>query len=84
MIGLGTQIDDVGEFNRRAAIALRAVSFGQGSGESVVATFRVQVERGGVSEKMQQAIYNIVHRYRKQITDQTVVTYAGLRAKGAD
>lgn len=84
MIGLGSQIDDVAEFNRRAAIALRGVSVGQGHGERVVAEFQRQQAAGAVSEKMQQEVYNIVHRFRRQVSDQMVTTYAALRAKGAD
>jgi hypothetical protein len=84
MIGLGTSITDVAEFNRRAAIALRGVTFGQGNGERVVAEFQRQQAAGQVSEKMQQAIFNIIHRFRRQISDQMVTTYAALRAEGAD
>lgn len=85
MIGAGTQINDVAEFNRRAAIALKGVDFGHyNSSQRVVDTFYAQHARGAVSEKMQLAIYNIVHRYKRQITDQLVKDYAAQRAKGAD
>lgn len=84
-IGLGTGITELEEFNRRAQIALRAVDFGSfNQSRSVVQTFEQQLGRGVVSDKMQQAIYNIVHRYRRQITDQLVLAYAAERAKGAD
>lgn len=85
MIGLGTEIRDVVEFNRRAAIALKAVEFGAfNSSQRVVDEYQRQYAAGSVSEKMQQAIYNIVNRYRRQVTDQMVVAYASLRAKGSD
>lgn len=76
---------NVEEFNRRAGIALRGVTFGYGSqAKDIVATFTRQLEAGTVSEKMQQAIYNIVHRYRRQISDASVLDYASARARGAD
>lgn len=84
MIGLATTLD-LAEFNRRAAIALRGVTFApHGNTLGVVDSYRRQLEAGAVSEKMQQAIYNIVHRYRRQITDRAVLDYAAARAKGAD
>lgn len=80
-----TAIVSVSQFNQRAAAALKAVDFGHfNSSERVVGGFLYQLERNQVSEKMQQAIYNIVHRYRRQITDQAVKDYAADRARGAD
>lgn len=85
MIGLGTGINSVEEFNRRAQIALKDVNFGHfNSSESVFQGFQIQLARGAVSPKMQQAIFNIVHRVRKQISDKLVTDYAAVRAKGAD
>lgn len=85
MIGLGASITDVAEFNRRASIALRGVTFApHGNTLGVVAEFQRQYAAGAVSEKMQQAAFNIVHRYRKQISDELVNTYAAARAKGHD
>lgn len=83
MIGHGTEITDVAEFNRRAEISLREISFPlQSQGPGVVAEFRRQSLAGSVSPKMQQAIYNIVHRFRRQISDKLVVDYASERARG--
>lgn len=84
-IGLGTSISELEEFNRRAVIALKGVDFGSfNQTRSVFQTFERQIGIGIVSDKMQQAIYNIVHRYRRQITDQLVLAYAADRAKGSD
>lgn len=85
MIGLGTSIADVAEFNRRAAVAFNGVTFATyGSATGVVTEFKRQQAAGAVSDKMQQAIYNLVHHYRRQITDRLVTEYAATRAKGAD
>lgn len=85
MIGLGSGISNVEEFNRRADIALRGVTFGYvSSADRVVQEFKRQLAAGAVSEKMQQAIYNIVHRYRRQITDRLVTDYAAPRARGSE
>lgn len=84
-IGLGTSITELEEFNRRAVLALKAVDFGSfNQTRSVVTTFERQLATGVVSDKMQQAIFNIAHRYRRQITDRLVLDYAADRAKGAD
>ena len=78
-------IRDVGEFNRRAEAALKGVDFGAFSNAArIVAEFGRQIAAGNVSAKMQQAAYNIVHRYRRQISDQLVRDFAVMRAKGAD
>lgn len=85
MIGLGPAIPNVAEFNRRATFALRGVDFGSlNQTERVAKEFQRQYDAGAISEKMQQAIYNIVHRFRKQITDKAITEYAASRAKGAD
>lgn len=73
----------VEEFNRRALIALKGVSFGFGShAESIVAAAEQQVSLGRVSPRMQQALYNICNRFHRQITDRQVTDMAALRAKG--
>lgn len=86
MIGLGTRIDDVAEFNRRALIALNGVTFAQHSRTSdIVTTCRLTLDAGRpLSAKQQQALVNIVHRYRRQITDQLVKDYAAEKATGHD
>lgn len=85
MIGLGCSIDSVAEFNRRADKALNGIEFGCfNRSERVVAEFRRQLAACAVSEAMQQAIYNILHRYRRQVTDTLVRAYAAERAKGCD
>lgn len=78
------QIRTVQDFNRRAVKALGVVTFGHGNTQGVVDSFRRQVEMECVSEKMQQAIYNIVNRYRAQITEKALLDYAADRAKGHD
>ena len=72
-------------FNQRAAVALRSVDFGSfNNSERVVAEFQRQHAAGSVSTKMQQAIINIAHRYRRQIHDSEVTEYALMHARGAD
>lgn len=85
-VGLGTGITELEEFNRRALIALQGVSFGHsGRAEDIVAACRARwLHTQPLSEKQQQALYNIVHRYRGQITDRLVTEYAATHAKGAD
>jgi hypothetical protein len=83
-IGLGMGIT-VDEFNRRALIALRGIEFGSfNSAQRVMAEFQRQMAAGAVSDKMQQAVFNILHRFRRQVTDQAVKDFAANRAKGAD
>lgn len=86
MIGLGTSITDVAEFNRRAACALKGVTFLPGSWDKRFARdMREAIEAGrDLTDKQQQALYNVVHRYRRQIIDRLVTEYAAMRAKGAD
>lgn len=85
MIGLGSNIQTVDEFNRRAEVSVREINFPpQSRDPGVIAEFRRQSLAGNVSDKMQQAVFNIVHRYRKQISDKLVVDYASERAKGSD
>lgn len=78
-------IRSAAEFNQRAATAFKGVDFGSfNNSERVVAEFQRQLRTGNVSERMQQAIYNIAHRYRRQIHDQDVTEYALMHARGAD
>lgn len=86
MIGLGISIATVSEFNRRALIALKGVSYAmETAAPDIVASIRIRVNAGQeLSPKQQQALYNIVHRYRRQITDKMVLDYAETRARGAD
>jgi hypothetical protein len=86
MIGLGTRIEAVAEFNRRALIALNGVTFAQHSRTAdIVTACRLRLNGGEpLTEKQQQALVNIVHRYRRQITDQLVKDYAAEKASGHD
>ena len=79
------RITSVQEFNQRVAAALDGVEFGHfNNSERVVAEFRRQLTTGTVSPRMQQAIINITHRYRRQIHDAPVAEYALMHARGAD
>lgn len=81
MIGAGSSITDVAEFNRRAFIALSAVDL-QGD---FVSNCRERILAGrDLSPDQQKALYNIVHRYRGQITDRLVTEYAATKARGSD
>lgn len=62
MIGLGTQIRDVAEFNRRALPALRALVHPG----SLFITDMIRLLAAGRSPtpKQQQAIYDVVHSHR--------------------
>lgn len=86
MIGLGTAIANSLEFNRRALIALKGVSFGYGSRAPDIVDSCQRIIDGNrdLSPRQQQALYNIVHRFRGQIHDKLVTEYAATRAKGAD
>lgn len=85
MIGMGPAIPDIAEFNRRTSFAIRAVDFGRfNQTAKVVAEFQRQYTAGVVSYQMQKAIIDIVHRFRKQITDKAVTDFAAVRSKGAD
>lgn len=69
------------EFNRRAAIALRGVSH---SGTFIPSIVQ-QIDAGRtLSPKQQQALYNVIHSYRGQITDYQIRAIAELAAKGHD
>jgi hypothetical protein len=79
------RITDPREFNRRAVAALGRVDFGKfNSSERVYMEFKRQLAAGSVSERMQQAIINIAHRHRRQISDAAVNEYALMHARGAD
>lgn len=80
-------IKSVEEFNRRAITALRGVTMLPGTWDKRFAqdmTVKVDHGNGWLSEKQQQALYNVVHRYRRQITDVDVTEYALMHARGAD
>ena len=69
------------EFNRRAAVALRGVTHSSTFIPSIVQ----QIERGrALTPKQQQALYNVIHSYRAQITDYQIRAIAELAAKGHD
>lgn len=86
MIGLGTGIREVSEFNRRAVCALNAVTFKPDSHQLAFARAAIASINAGreLDGKQQQALYNLVHRYRRHITDTLVTEFAAMRAKGAD
>lgn len=86
MIGLGTGLKNVAEFNSRAAIALGAVSFKGGSRELSFAQAAIASIREGreLTREQQQKLFNLVHRYRRYIFDQLVTEFAAFRAKGHD
>lgn len=79
MIGLGSSINDVAEFNRRALIALRGVKHTSSFIASMIGRLGAGVP---LTEREQQALYNTVHGYRRQITDKLLTDYASARAKG--
>lgn len=86
MIGLGTDITEVAEFNRRAAKALRGVDFVPGSWSKRFATDMIAAIDAGrtLTEKQQQSLYNVVHKFRRQITDAVLKDFAASRAREAD
>lgn len=86
MIGLGTEIRDVAEFNRRAAVALRGVSFAPDSWQLNFAKAAIASITAGreLDPRQQQHLYNLVHRYRRHIHDRLVTEFAATRAKGHD
>lgn len=85
MIGIGPAIPNVEEFNRRARIALNAATFSNYTDSSRLGWMRTVMNAGfPFSKDEQQEIFNLVHKYRRQITDQAVKDYAADRAKGAD
>jgi hypothetical protein len=85
VVGLGLSINTLAEFNRRADRALRAIVFRS----PVDANFAACVlhffnnDRQLPDEKQQQ-LFNLIHRLRRQVTDQLLTEYAALKAKGAD
>ena len=85
-IGFGSELQTVAEFNRRAAIALRAVSFKPESQQLKFAKTAIAAVDAGVDldKHQQQKLFNLVHRYRRHITDHLVTEFAAMRAKGAD
>lgn len=86
MIGLGTGISTAAEFNRRAAIALRGVTFAPDSRQLAFARAVIASVAAGraLDAKQQQQLYNLAHRYRRHINDHLVTEFAALRAKGHD
>jgi hypothetical protein len=69
------------EFNRRASIALKGVSHTSTFIPSIVR----QIEAGrALTPKQQQALYNVIHAYRAQITDYQIKAIAEIAAKGHD
>lgn len=82
MIGLGSSIASLAEFNRRAGIALKGVDSGEFEGW-VHALVR-ELDRGGdLDSKRQQQVYRTVLRYRSSIADRLVIEYAELNVRGA-
>lgn len=86
MIGLGTELRTAGDFNRRAARALSGVSFRPGSRQLALAQASIAAINAGVEldPKQQQKLYNLVHHYRRHISDHLVKEFAAMRAKEAD
>lgn len=86
MIGMGMQIRDVSEFNRRAACALRGVSFKPDSQQLGLAKACIASIDAGreLDAKQQQKLFNLIHRYQRQVTDRLVTEFAALKAKGHD
>lgn len=86
MIGLGMRIETVAEFNRRAACALKGVTFKPDSWQIGFAKAAIASIDAGreLDAKQQQHLYNLVHRYSRQITDRLITDYAAQRAKGHD
>lgn len=86
MIGLGTSIAGCDEFNRRAVAALRGVTFVPQSWSKRFSADMVELigSGGSLTGKQQQAMYNLVHSYRRQITDAMLTEYAARFAKGSD
>lgn len=84
MIGLGTGISSVVEFNRRAFVALLGVAFsGQIAHKEFIVLSRLKYESHcTLSPEQQQRLYQIVRSYRHQITDQLVIDYATDHTKG--
>lgn len=85
VIGLGMQVSSVLEFNRRALCALKGIVFRNPIDANIAADLVFLLENGhALWGEKQQKLINLVHRYRRHITDQLVLDYAALRAKGAD
>lgn len=71
----------IDEFNRRAAIALKNVDHKSTFIPSIVG----QIDRRiPLTLKQQQALYNVIHSYRHQITDYQIKAIAEIAAKGHD
>lgn len=81
MIGFGMRITDIGEFNRRAGIALRGVRL-HSDYDLPPSLARQLSSSAALSAGDQEKVYRLVHRYRAQITDQMVLDYAANQAKG--
>ena len=84
MIGLGSGIADVAEFNRRAAIALRGVDVPDRStfDQGFVRSISQRIDRGlTLSNDQQLPLYRVIDRYRSQITDRALIDFAAERTK---
>lgn len=83
---VGTDSISLAEFNRRAMIAANGIRFGYGNrAAEIISACRFRLGRDmGLTERQQQALINILHRFRAQITDQGLKDYAASRATGAD
>lgn len=80
MIGLGTTIEDVDEFVRRARIALNGVEYHKHC--RITPELSSALRRGvELSADQLQELVEIVHRHRRQITDVLVRQYAAARSK---
>lgn len=79
-----TTLSDLDEFNRRAAIALKGVNFGESPSRFAVDMIRIIHSGRPLTKDQQQGVYNTVHRYHRQITDRLATEYAALRAKESD
>lgn len=84
-VGLGTGIETVQEFNRRALMALRAVDLEAGSWPvKLLATIRFAVGKNmELPPEEQQKLYELVDRYKRQIWDRLVIQYAANQIKEA-
>lgn len=85
VIGLGMQVSSVLEFNRRALCALKGIVFRNPIDANIAADLVFLLENGhALWDEKQQKLYNLIHRYRRQITDSLLTERAALKAKGAD
>lgn len=81
MICLGSGIQTVAEFNRRARIALHGVS----TTSPFLSNMKGLLARGGTPTPAQQkALFSAIHSHRRQVTDAALLEYAAAKAKGHD